>query len=115
MRYLKIVLLVLFFVISMIFFIQNNDILSQKIVLGLNVLFLDLHSAEMPLYFMILAAFLLGAILTTAHFLVEKLRLSNQLRTCRARLSGLEEEVNSLRNLPLDEQSYSGAGGGPED
>lgn len=109
MRFLKVFALVLLFLISMMFFIQNTEILSQEMSLHLNF-YIDgwmLKSTPLPFYFLLLIAFGLGSILVLFYFLMEKIRLSGKLKECNGKLSKLEQEVNSLRNLPLENTSTS--------
>jgi putative membrane protein len=108
MRYVKVLLLVLVFVVSMVFFVQNTETLGQKLVLTLDLPGLSLTSVGLPVYLITLLAFLLGALFSLAYFLLEMLRLSGQLRACRGRIAAIEEEVNSLRNLPLEDHSLTG-------
>ena len=109
MRYLKVFVLIIIFFISMVFFVQNTPELSREVILSLELMQFKLMSQPLPYYFLILTAFVLGACLCTIYFLADKIRLSRQLNSCRSKISNLEQEVNSLRNLPLDEKSYPAA------
>jgi lipopolysaccharide assembly protein A len=108
MRYVKVLLLTLFFFVSMIFFIQNNQVLSALLVLRLDILGLELVSREMPFYLIVLISFVIGSIFSLSYFLCEKLRLTKELKAAKAKLAALEQEVTSLRNLPLENETYSG-------
>ncbi len=114
MRFLKVFGLVLLFLISMMFFIQNTEILSQEMSLQLNFYIGDYvaMSRPLPFYFLLLVAFALGAILVLFYFLLEKIRLSGQLKECRRERDKLEQEVNSLRNLPLESDTYASSSTG---
>lgn len=103
MRFLKILLLLAFIAILLIFFQQNTEILNTGIQFQLDMLGNTWRSMQMPLYFVVVAAFFLGGVLTLLYFFIEKLRMTKQLRACRSQISKLEQEVNSLRNLPLQE------------
>lgn len=104
MRYIKVLLFVLIFFITMMFFVQNNEVLQQTVTLKLDF-FLNpaWSSIPLPFYFMILAAFLLGALCTLFVLVYDRLRLANNLRKANRRIRTLEKEVNSLRTLPLKE------------
>lgn len=106
MRYMKVLLLTLFFFVSMIFFIQNTAALSELMVLELDILGLELVSKQLPFYLIVLISFVAGAIFSLAYFLSEKLRLAKEFKAAKAKLAALEQEVNSLRNLPLETQTY---------
>lgn len=109
MRYIKVLLLTLFFFISMIFFIQNNEMLSSDLILKLELFDLNFVSRELPFYLIVLLSFVVGSVFSMTYFLVEKLRLSHELKASKAKLAGLEQEVTSLRNLPLEEEAYPSA------
>lgn len=102
MRYIKVLLFVLIFFITMMFFVQNNEVLQQSVTLKLDF-FLNpaWSSIPLPFYFMILAAFLIGALCTLFVLVFDRLRLANNLRKANKRIRTLEKEVNSLRTLPL--------------
>lgn len=107
MRYIKFLVLIVAFVVSMLFFVQNTQMLSQGVSLTLDVKYATYQSMELPLYLVILCAFAVGALLSMIYFLGDKIRLSSQLRSCKSRMKGLETELNSLRNMPLEEESYA--------
>jgi lipopolysaccharide assembly protein A len=109
MRYLKVLALVILFFISMVFFIQNTAELSKEITLSMELFNFTFTSQPIHYYLLILISFCVGAFLCLVYFMADKLRLSGQLRNCRTRMSNLEQEVNSLRNLPLEEQNYPSA------
>lgn len=98
MRYIKVLILAVAFVVSMIFFVQNTPIFSQTLQLQLEVLDFRWTSVAMPIYLVILLSFFLGAILSTLYFFVEKLRLSAQLSTATSKVRKLEDEVAKLRS-----------------
>ncbi|SDL19751.1 putative membrane protein [Maridesulfovibrio ferrireducens] len=109
MRYLKVLALVILFFVSMVFFIQNTPELSKEVTLSMALLDFKFTSQPLPYYLLILVAFCAGSFICLFYFMADKIRLSGQLRTCRTKMSNLEQEVNSLRNLPLDEKNYPSA------
>lgn len=109
MRFIKVLFLILLFVVSMVFFVQNTETLSQGIQLKLDFKYVEYYSVKLPEYLLILGAFALGGLLTLVYFLIDKIRTSRQLKHCRSQLDALQQELNSLRNLPLESQGY-GAG-----
>lgn len=106
MRYIKVLLLTLFFFVSMIFFIQNNEALSTLLVMRLDLFGLELVSRELPFYLIVLISFVIGSIFSLSYFLCEKIRMTKELKAARVKLQALEQEVNSLRNLPLESETY---------
>jgi uncharacterized membrane protein YciS (DUF1049 family) len=103
MRYLKSLALILVFVVSMLFFVQNNQPLSTSVVLEFNIVAAHLYSLPLPLYILVLGGFLLGALFTLAFLLVDRIRLGLELKSLRARYDALEDEALSLRTIPLNQ------------
>jgi uncharacterized membrane protein YciS (DUF1049 family) len=103
MRYLKFLLLLLVFVASMLFFVQNNQPLSTALVLEFNIVAVHLYSLPLPVYLLVLGGFFLGAVLCLAYFLFERVRLGLELKSLRTRYANLEDEVLSLRTIPLNQ------------
>jgi lipopolysaccharide assembly protein A len=106
-RYVKVLLLVLFFFVGMIFFVQNTEALSESIRLRLHLFGWRWVSIAFPYYMLILIFFVLGALFTMAFFLAEKIRQNKEIRACKHRIGALQQELNSLRHLPLEEERYS--------
>jgi lipopolysaccharide assembly protein A len=105
-RYLKVLAIVLFFFIGMVFFVQNTPVLSESIQLRLQILGVRWVSIAFPYYMLILIFFVLGALFTLAFLLAEKIRMNRELRACKHRIGALQQELNSLRHLPLEEERY---------
>ena len=107
MRFVKFLVAVVLFVVTIVFFYQNAEIFNTGIEVKLDLYgLLVLQSKPLPLYLVILSTFALGCVLTMIYFLADKIRSASALRECKTRMAGLEQEVNSLRNMPLDNQGY---------
>lgn len=113
MRYVKCIALLLVFVVSMLFFVQNNQPLSTTVVLEFSVLNAHLYSLPLPLYLLVLGGFFLGAVFCLAFLLVDRIRLSLELKTLRTRYATLEDEVLSLRTIPLNQPQNQTGGQSP--
>ena len=98
MRYVKVLLLAILFFLALVFFFQNQNALSQNLVLTLNLFFLPpMASIPLPFYFMVVAAFLVW----------DKVNLSARLMKSKWRVSSLEREVEKLRKQLGAETSRS--------
>jgi ATP adenylyltransferase len=94
MRYLKVLLLVLIFFLSMLFLFQNQEILARDMPLKLDLFFFPpMRPAPLPTYFILLAGFLLGALCAMALLVWDKLALSAKLMKARWRIRDLEKEL----------------------
>jgi ATP adenylyltransferase len=98
MRYIKVLLLIVLIFLTLVFFSQNHSALSQNIVLTLNLLFIPpVSSSPLPFYYIVAAAFFLGALFALAILIWDKLNLSAKLMKNKWRISNLEREVEKLK------------------
>ncbi|MDR2056015.1 MAG: LapA family protein [Desulfovibrio sp.] len=98
MRYLKVLLLVVLVFLALVFFFQNQNALSQNLVLTLNLFFIPaMSSIPLPFYFIVITAFFLGALLTLSCLVWDKAHLSAKLLKNKWRIGSLEREVEKLQ------------------
>ncbi|MBO4301141.1 MAG: LapA family protein [Desulfovibrio sp.] len=94
MRYIKVLLLAIFFFVALVFFFQNQAALSQSVELTLNLFFLPaMKSIALPFYFLIIAGFACGALLTLAFLVWDKVHSSAKLVKQKWQISSLERAV----------------------
>ena len=106
MRYFKALILILIIMFLMLFLVQNTEPLMTKLDFVLDLKFVKYQAIELPLYLIVICAIGASAFLTALFLLGDKIRSSKKLKDCRTRMAGLEQELNSLRNLPLEEENY---------
>lgn len=98
MRYVKVLLLVLVFFLTMVFFFQNQEALSKEMTLRLHLFFTDpMVSIPLPFYFLVLAAFLVGALLTICVLVWDKFHLSARLMKATWRVRALEKDLARMQ------------------
>ncbi len=102
MRFIKVLGLVVVFFLTMVFFQQNTAELSQTITLKFDLLFESWTTIPLPIYFLILGAFALGAVVVVLFFFIERIRLGAAVRKARRQSKKFEKEVNALRTQPLN-------------
>lgn len=109
MRYLKVLGLVLLFFLFMLFVVQNHDALMQELSLSLSAFGMHIQMPATPYYITILTAFLIGAILCTLYFFLERMRLAAQVRVLKKQVAELEAQVAAHRPLsnPAEESSIA--------
>lgn len=107
MKYLRVAALILLFFFSMLFFVQNHELLSKTVRLHLELFGTSFQSTDIPYYLIVLLAFVVGGFIALIYLLAEKIRLSSELKNNRAKIKDLEKEVNSLRNMPLNDDGFS--------
>ena len=103
MRFIRVFLAICIFFLAVIFVVQNSEFLGQTTQFKLDLFVFDnvQKSIPLPLYFVILAAFLLGGLSTIFFLICDRIRLGLNLGKARRRIKHLERELNSLRTLPL--------------
>jgi uncharacterized integral membrane protein len=60
---------------------------------------------KLPMFIVLLAAVLTGAVLVSLLYLVDRLKLTTLIRQYKKKLKNAEDEINRLRNLPILEQN----------
>lgn len=120
MRYLKVLILAVFFFLALVFFFQNQTPLSQEMQLTLNLFFVPpITSISLPFYFLLLGAFVIGCLLSLFLLVWDKFTTSARLVKTKWRVSSLESEVARLRKqieklsptaLTIDAGVVKGAG-----
>lgn len=96
MRYIKVLLLLAFFVFGWLFFQQNGATLENTLFLKLQVSRFA-WQADSPFYLVILASFAVGALFATIYLLIDRVRLSCTLMSRNRTLRAKEKELGRLR------------------
>ena len=92
--------------VLIIFGVQNMEVIPLKFK------FLNLisYQDEMPLFFVVVSAVFSGAALAGLIGLVDHIRIRNRMRKQRKAVERLENEVKTLRNLPLEDEGGENVG-----
>jgi ATP adenylyltransferase len=102
MTHLKIIVVALVSLLVIVMAVQNDAAMSQKIQLKLDLFVFDkISTSEVSVYQVAIIAFLLGLILTGFYAIVERFRLKKKIKLLSAELQDKDQELNSLRNLPI--------------
>jgi len=107
MRYFKLIILVFIFFFSMLFLVQNSEVINTLVSIKMELFDYRLIATEVPLYLLILGAFLLGAFFTLGYLVADRIKIGAQLREAKRKIASLEKELQSLRNIPLEKDSFS--------
>ena len=98
MRYIKALVLAIFIFLALVFFFQNQTALSQQIELTLNLFFIPpMTSIPLPFYFLVIAAFFVGALLSLALLFWDRCNTSAKLVKSRWHIASLEKELAKLK------------------
>lgn len=104
MRFLKALWLIIFFFFSLMFFIQNNEVLDQKLSLKFDFYYFDYiwTNTAVPFFFIVLVGIVVGAFVMLCYLLMDKLHSSRELSRCRRLIRKQEKELRKLRAIPLE-------------
>ena len=98
MKYIKVLLLAVVFFLALVFFFQNQGALSQSMVLTLNLFFVPaMSSIALPFYFLVIAAFACGALMTLGFLVWDKVNLTARLMKQKWQISSLERELDKTK------------------
>jgi uncharacterized integral membrane protein len=101
MKALKAPFITIIGAILLIFVIQNIDTLNQTIDLRLDLYIFDFDSGVIPIYLIIIISYLIGMIVAASYGFYQRIQLKGENRRLKRTLKEREEELNSLRNLPV--------------
>ena len=96
MRYIKVFLLVLILFFVMLFFMDNQAALTTKFPLTLDLRFIPAWktSVDIPCYFLMLGAFVIGALCTLTMLLWDRLSLGTRAGLAKMRVGSLERDLS---------------------
>ena len=101
MKYLRLIVLVVFLLLIIILAVQNHEAFSTRIQLGIDLLFYSYHTQAMSIYLVTIISFLVGIVFAALYGIAERYRLRKQIRILQKEARGKDKELNSLRNLPI--------------
>jgi uncharacterized integral membrane protein len=104
MKAVKWVVLLLLMVLLITFLVQNIDEILAATTFELKLFGLvHISSKPIPLYALILGSIFGGGLMTAIYLGLGNFRLRSSLRSLQRQNSSLQEELKSLRNLPITE------------
>ena len=101
MKYLRMIVLVVFLLLIIILAVQNHDAFSTRIQLGIDLVFYSYQTAAMTIYLVTIISFLVGIVFAALYGIVERFRLKKQIKILQKEAREKDKELNSLRNLPV--------------
>ena len=112
MRFIKVLLLIVIFTCGLLFFIQNSKELETALTLKFSLYYGDLSwtGKPLPFFVIVLAAFVVGAVLSALYLLLDRVRMGCTLLKYKNDLRAKEKEIDRLRvvaekNAPIEVQS----------
>lgn len=101
MKHLRFIFAILLMLIILILIVENHEAMSTNVVFKIHLLSIRYQSPSISLYFIVTIAFLFGVLITGLYGIIERLRLKRQIKIISKELQDKDQELNSLRNLPI--------------
>ena len=101
MKHLKFILAIILMMLVIIIVVENHVALSTKVVFKFDLFTLHFESAEISMYYIVSITFLFGILIAGLYGMIERFQLKNQLKNLVKLSEEKDEELNSLRNLPI--------------
>ena len=96
MKFLKSIGTALLFLLAITFSLKNNEMVAIKY-------YFQLESLDLPLYLLVFFSVILGIFIGGIEGVIERVKSGNTIRKLKKEMKKMEEELTSLRNLPLTE------------
>lgn len=109
MRYLKTFIICLAVALAIVFMVQNIEPLSHLLSIHLNLFFVQFQTTPYPTYMVILLAFFVGLLVASLLGVVERHRQRGRIKALNKELKNLNDELSSLRNLPITSDPVAAA------
>jgi uncharacterized integral membrane protein len=112
MRHLRAMLIILFILLLVILAVQNYTVLATPVKFRADLVFLKYETTEMPLALISVAAFVVGMVATGFYGMTERFRLKREIKILTREAAQKDQEIDSLRNLPVTAEGVGPARGG---
>ncbi len=99
MKIVKTLVFTLLFFIAIVFAVGNNKDIA--------VTFYSLGSIHLPLFILVFVSVFIGILIAGVLWTLEGVKTKMEIGRLKKRIKGYEEELNTLRNLPLSDSSDS--------
>ena len=99
MRVFKTLLLTVLFFLAILFAVENNKVVD--------ITFYGLSSSQLPLFIVVFISIFLGILIAGAVGALEGIRFRREINLLKKKIKEDEEELSSLRNLPLSDSEDS--------
>ena len=107
MKHVKFIIAIIIMIFIIILIVQNHEAFSTKVVFRLNLMTIHVESADISLYSIVTVVFLLGVLVAGLYGIVERFQLKKQIKALNVSTRAKDEELNSLRTLPITSDNVS--------
>jgi pilus assembly protein TadC len=93
MRYVKVFIIGVIALISVVFVIENIEVLKQTVELKLNLYFAHLETAPLEMWVITILSFALGAVLVLIYFIYDHIKQRQIIRQLRQNIEIIAAEL----------------------
>jgi uncharacterized integral membrane protein len=101
MKHLRWIFVLLVLLVVVIIVVQNYESLATKVSFRADFMFWDGETPGIPLSLVAIITFFIGVIFSGSYGMAERFRLKKQIKSLLNEAKEKDEELNSLRNLPV--------------
>ena len=101
MSHLRAMIIILFVLLLVILAVQNYAVLATPVKFRADLVFLNYETSEMPLALISVAAFVVGMLAAGFYGMTERFRLKREIKVLTRDAAQKDQEIDSLRNLPV--------------
>jgi len=105
MKHVKFLFVVFIMLVIFILLVQNHEAFNTKVFFIVDFKVFDYQTPEINIYLISLIAFILGVVITWFFNLLDRFQLKRQINSQRKELREKDNELNSLRNMPITSES----------
>ena len=104
MKHVKAIIVILFLLVIVIVAGQNYQALTAPVSFKVNLVFFK-KTADLPISLIAIIAFLIGVFCIWVYGISERLDFRRQIKMLMKDIKDKEQELNSLRNLPVTSEA----------
>ncbi|MFH0845626.1 MAG: LapA family protein [Pseudomonadota bacterium] len=101
MKHIKFIVAILLMLFIVILIVENHEAMSKEVIFKIHLLSLNYQTGTISVYHIVTIAFLFGILIAGLYGIVERFRLKRQIKLIHKELQAKDQELNSLRNLPI--------------
>lgn len=105
MKHVKAIIVILFLLVVVVVAVQNYQALTTPISFKVNLLFYNAETSGLPVFLIAIITFLIGVLCIWVYGISERLDYRRQIKMLMKDVKEKEQELNSLRNLPVTSEA----------
>ncbi len=105
MKHVKAIIVILFLLVVVVVAVQNYQALTTPITFKINLLFFNAETSGLPVFLIAIITFLIGVFCLWVYGISERLDYKRQIKMLMKDVKEKEQELNSLRNLPVTSEA----------